>query len=65
MRVEETRLALDDVEHLLMKALALKLIRGEIDQVDSIARISWVQPRVLSREQVRLFHLINMSWHRS
>ena len=65
MRVEETRLALDDVEHLLMKALALKLIRGEIDQVDSIARISWVQPRVLSREQVRLFHLINMSWHGS
>ena len=59
MRAEETRLALDDVEHLLMKALALKLIRGEIDQVDSIARISWVQPRVLSREQVRLFHLIN------
>ena len=65
MRVEETRLALDDVEHLLMKALALKLIRGEIDQVDSIARISWVQPRVLSREQVRLSHLINMSWHGS
>ena len=56
---------MDDVEHLLMKALALKLIRGEIDQVDSIARISWVQPRVLSREQVRLFHLINMSWHGS
>ncbi|KZV72320.1 hypothetical protein PENSPDRAFT_663848 [Peniophora sp. CONT] len=51
---EETRLALDDVEHLLMKALALKLIRGEIDQVDSIARISWVQPRVLSREQIGL-----------
>ena len=49
---EETRLAVGNVEHLLMKALSLKLIRGSIDEVDQRASISWVQPRVLSREQI-------------
>ncbi|KAK0216544.1 hypothetical protein EDD85DRAFT_894700 [Armillaria nabsnona] len=49
---EETRLPLDEVEHLVMKALSLKLIRGSLDQVDQKARITWVQPRVLSREQI-------------
>ncbi|KAF8486999.1 hypothetical protein DFH94DRAFT_621657 [Russula ochroleuca] len=49
---EETRLPLDEVEHLIMKALSLKLIRGSIDQVDQKAVITWVQPRVLSRIQI-------------
>ncbi|KAI9456131.1 hypothetical protein BJY52DRAFT_1277392 [Lactarius psammicola] len=49
---EETRLPLDEVEHLIMKALSLKLIRGSIDQVDQKAVITWVQPRVLSRAQI-------------
>jgi len=49
---EETRLPLEEVEHLLMKALSLKLIRGSLDQVDQKAHITWVQPRVLSREQI-------------
>jgi len=49
---EETRLPLDEVEHLVMKALSLKLIRGSLDQVDEKAQITWVQPRVLPREQI-------------
>ena len=84
---EETRLPLEEVEHLVMKALrcvctfvssgalfaaglclalrrsganslcvcvygSLKLIKGSLDQVDQKAQITWVQPRVLSREQV-------------
>ena len=49
---EETRLPINEVEHLVMKALSLKLIRGSLDQVDQKAQITWVQPRVLSREQV-------------
>ncbi|KAF8508082.1 hypothetical protein JB92DRAFT_3145169 [Gautieria morchelliformis] len=48
----ETRLPVDEVEHLVMKALSLKLIRGTLDQVDEKAQITWVQPRVLSRLQV-------------
>ncbi|TFK62089.1 hypothetical protein BDN72DRAFT_964777 [Pluteus cervinus] len=49
---EETRIPLDEVEHLVMKALSLKLIRGSLDEVDQKAHITWVQPRVLSREQI-------------
>lgn len=51
---EETRLPLDEVEHLVMKALSLKLIKGSLDQVSQKAQITWVQPRVLSLEQVGL-----------
>ncbi|KAH9856246.1 hypothetical protein C2E23DRAFT_810780 [Lenzites betulinus] len=49
---EETHLPLDEVEHLVMKALSLKLIKGSLDQVDQKAQITWVQPRVLSRDQI-------------
>jgi 26S proteasome regulatory subunit N9 len=31
---------------------SLKLIRGSLDQVEEKAQITWVQPRVLSREQI-------------
>ena len=31
---------------------SLKLIRGDIDQVDEKVTIDWVQPRVLSRPQI-------------
>ncbi|TDL26940.1 hypothetical protein BD410DRAFT_783040 [Rickenella mellea] len=59
---EETRLPLDEVEHLVMKALSLKLIRGTIDQVDETAHITWVQPRVLSREQIGALSQRLASW---
>ncbi|EIW74854.1 hypothetical protein CONPUDRAFT_132470 [Coniophora puteana RWD-64-598 SS2] len=48
----ETRLPTNEVEHLLMKALSLNLIKGSLDQVSGVAHITWVQPRVLSREQI-------------
>ena len=51
----ETKLGLDEVEHLVMKALSLKLIRGSIDQVKQIVAIEWVQPRLLQKDQ--LLHL--------
>ncbi|KAK6349902.1 26S proteasome regulatory subunit [Orbilia brochopaga] len=51
--VKETQVAPDEVEHLLMKALSLGLIRGSIDQVSAIARISWVQPKVLTMQQIK------------
>lgn len=35
-----------------MKALALHLIEGSIDQVDSSVSVSWVQSRVLTAPQL-------------
>lgn len=36
-----------------MKALSLGLVRGTLDQVDGVAILTWVQPRVLSQDQVK------------
>lgn len=38
----ETQLPLKEVELLIMKALALDLVKGEIDQVAGVVNMSWV-----------------------
>jgi 26S proteasome regulatory subunit N9 len=50
---EETRVSIDEVEHLVMKALSLGLIKGKIDEVDQIVMVTWVQPRVLDMKQIK------------
>lgn len=49
---QETKVKPSEIEHLLMKALSLGLLRGTIDQVAEVARINWVQPKVLERSQI-------------
>ncbi|KAI9852533.1 MAG: 26S proteasome regulatory subunit [Thelocarpon superellum] len=49
---QETKVQPDEIEHLIMKALSLGLLRGSIDQVAEIARINWVQPKVLDMKQI-------------
>ncbi|KAI8474163.1 MAG: 26S proteasome regulatory subunit [Monoraphidium minutum] len=49
---ERTKLTIDGVEFLLMKALSLHLIEGSIDQVDGTVAVSWVQSRVLTAKQL-------------
>ncbi|KAJ6637415.1 26S proteasome non-ATPase regulatory subunit 13 [Pseudolycoriella hygida] len=48
----ETKLPLKEVEILIMKALAQGLVKGAIDQVSGVVNMTWVQPRVLSKDQV-------------
>jgi 26S proteasome regulatory subunit N9 len=48
----ETKVQPKEIEHLIMKALSLGLLRGQIDQVAEIARINWVQPKVLDMKQI-------------
>lgn len=63
--VAETGVALDEVEYLLMKALSEGLVRGSIDQVAGVARISWVQPKVLDKNQIENMRLRLMEWDAS
>lgn len=51
-----------EVETLVMKALSLGLVRGSIDQLDSKAHLDWVQPRVLSRDQLVDVHARLGAW---
>lgn len=38
---------LQDVEPFVLKALALKLIKGHIDQLRQVVQVTWLQPRIL------------------
>jgi len=49
---ETTSLPEDQVEILIMKALAQGLVRGRIDQVAGSVSLTWVQPRVLDSSQL-------------
>jgi len=46
------KLPLNEIEILVMKALSLGLVKGKIDQVEQKVAFSWVQPRVLDRNQI-------------
>ncbi|MCJ1308612.1 26S proteasome regulatory subunit [Agyrium rufum] len=48
----ETQVQMNQIEILIMKALSLGLLRGSIDQVSEVARINWVQPKVLDLGQI-------------
>lgn len=37
-----------------MKALSLGLIKGIIDEVDQQISVTWVQPKVLDHEQIKV-----------
>jgi len=53
---EKTRVPVNEVEFLVMKALSLGLVKGSIDQVEQKVAMSWVQPRVLDRNQINVMH---------
>ena len=49
---QETRLPVNEVELLVIKALSLGLIKGSIDEVSRTVHVTWVQPRVLDKGQI-------------
>lgn len=48
----DTKVRPNQIEHLVMRALSLGLVRGTIDQVDEVVNFTWVQPRVLDMSQI-------------
>ena len=50
---QQTGLNEDKVELLVMKALSKGLVKGHIDQVERTINLTWVQPRVLDRDQLK------------
>ncbi|CAH0050094.1 unnamed protein product [Clonostachys solani] len=61
----ETKVRPTEIEHLIMKALSLGLVRGTIDQVDEVAHITWVQPKVLDMKQVGALRQRLLDWDSS
>ena len=61
----ETRVRPEEIEILIMKALSLGLVRGSIDQVGEVARISWVQPKVLDMKQIENMRVRLKDWDSS
>ncbi|KAK9362236.1 hypothetical protein V1504DRAFT_403641 [Lipomyces starkeyi] len=61
----ETRLLLEEVEHLVMKALSLGLIRGSIDQVGERVTITWLQPRIMTKDQIESMRQRLLEWDSS
>ena len=49
---KQTRLPVNEIELLVMKALSLGLVKGTIDEVDQTVHLYWVQPRVLEKKQI-------------
>jgi len=59
---EHCHLPVQQVEFLLMKSFALRLIRGSIDEVARTVRINWVQARVLTIEQIQSIQQLLKQW---
>ncbi|KAJ5078966.1 26s proteasome non-atpase regulatory subunit 13 [Anaeramoeba ignava] len=53
----------DSVELLIMKCMSLNLIKGTIDQVDQVLKVTWVIPRVLSQNQIQVLKDRLQSWN--
>ncbi|KAL9603675.1 MAG: hypothetical protein Q9219_000994 [cf. Caloplaca sp. 3 TL-2023] len=62
---QETKVQPYEIEILIMKALSLGLLKGSIDQVAEIARINWVQPKVLDMKQIDSMRLRLKDWDSS
>lgn len=44
----------DRVEIIVMRAIALELIKGSIDQLHKTVTISWVKPKVLEQNRIKV-----------
>lgn len=58
----QTKMPVDKVEWIIMRALSLGLIKGSMDQVEQTVDVTWVMPRVLDEEHMRQLALRFGEW---
>lgn len=61
---QATKVPLDQVEFLLIRAMSCKIIRGIIDQVDGSITVNWIQPRLLDKSQIGDLHTAISTWNK-
>lgn len=44
----------NDVELLIMKAMSLELIKGQIDEVEELVHVDWIKPTYLSKGHLEI-----------
>lgn len=54
-----------DVELLIIKCFALGLVRGHINQIDQILVVTWLHPRILNLDQVKVLYNHLVEWDAS
>lgn len=59
-----TKVPLDQVEFLLIRAISCKIIKGIIDQVDQVITVTWIQPRLLDLQQINDLHSAISTWNK-
>lgn len=52
----------NDVEHLIIKCFLLGLIKGYINQIESTLVVTWLQPRILNLDQVKVLYDHLVKW---
>ena len=45
-----------------MKAMSLKLLKGKIDQVGQVLTVTWLVPRLLDSEGIRVMYQKYRDW---
>lgn len=55
----------DEIEPLIMRAMSLGLIKGTIDEIDRVVRVSWVVPRVLDLGRIGIMREKIENWNNS
>jgi 26S proteasome regulatory subunit N9 len=56
------RVSTKEVEHLVMKAMCVELIKGVIDQVAGFVIITWVKPRILDTARIDVMRDRMKTW---
>ncbi|CDW85813.1 26s proteasome non-atpase regulatory subunit 13-like [Stylonychia lemnae] len=51
---QSCQIQVNEVEFLIMKAMSLELVKGQIDEVDQVVHIDWILPRYLSRSHIEI-----------